>query len=82
MASYIFLHLPTSYISLTQSMCRVQRRTRAKNPRAFAVVIPRLAFDYFIALWLYTTSFYGTSLLGLKAEDIEQSFDMSTRIFF
>ena len=28
-----------------------------KNPRAFAVVMPRLAFDYFIALWLYTDSF-------------------------
>ena len=59
--------------------------------------MPRLAFNYFIALWLYTdsftnswiyysqlysSSFYGTSLLGLKAEDIERSFDKSARIFF
>ena len=70
-----------------------------KNPRAFAVVMPRLAFDYFIALWLYTdsfttssinysqmygTSFYGTSLLGLRAEDIKWAvFEQEcTYIFF
>ena len=32
-----------SYISLTQSMRRVQRRTREKNSRDFAVLMPPLA---------------------------------------
>ena len=48
-----------SYISLNQcaEFSDVQGR---KYPRAFAVVMPRLAFDYFIALWLYT-DFFTTS---------------------
>ena len=32
-----------SYISLTQSMRQVQRRTRARKPRSLALLMPRLA---------------------------------------
>ena len=51
MASYI---ATSAYLSRCAEFSDVQGW---KNPRAFGVVMPRLAFDYFIALWLYTDSF-------------------------